>query len=163
MDIKIPGFPALNKKGRIKRPLVLLFGESTWQHSAARSLSRTAQDVILTGHIYPDNLKGPVAEIQTCWPVYFEAADIVMGWCGRYNQYTFRLDHWTFMGWLLGRIPQKVVLGVDREGLHPMIQGLCDLAEMSHVRVAGTLEETLSIAQERCREINRSIDRVRND
>ena len=152
--VQLPNLPLLNERGQPERPLVLLYGMPSWQAKAVRGMEKVSGCVIKTDvRAVPNGPLHPV-EVATAMLDYFSSADVVLCWCGE-GQEVFYLDHWTYLGVLIGKWPQKVVIGMKREQDHPMVAGLELMLQGLQLRYHFTLDNAISVAQERCRELRR--------
>jgi len=151
MIVRIPDSPPVNEKGHFPYPMVLLYGavEGTWQNKAAKILSKAAKAVVCTDvpKLHPVHHWAHALQLM-------EAADVVLCWNGN-DKDTLYLNEWVFLSYLIGRWPTKLVCGMEREPDHPMSNSLRYLLENQRVHYQFTLEDTLSVAHEWCRELRR--------
>jgi hypothetical protein len=122
--------------------MVVLVGGSqgTWQLRAERQLLKVAPIV--------QRLAGrPLEEVL----LLLDSADVVVAWCGVGPDVHYLTD-WLFVGRILG-VVDKVVIGVSPITDHPMAPRLRDLVRLHGLPCPESLDDVLSAAAEKCRQV----------
>ncbi len=144
--ISMPDLP-WQGNGRAPYPVVLLFGapHSQWQVDFAAELV-TAATVVIRSDVPAIHLASRIEYLcETA-----DVADWIVAWCGSEVD-RFHLDDWTVIGYLMARLPEKILLGMPPDPDHPMASGLWTLARMSQIDVHGQIPTLLGQAIARCR------------
>lgn len=151
----IPSVPPLTD-GQPPRPFVVLIGAEggQWQARAAQQLDKQARCVMRT-----DVLTAPRGSLHPSdqWMAlkqYFTEADLIVCWVGLADDVLY-LNEWIWVAYALATWPTKMMCGVEPGTEHPMVPALSFLLSDLGLYRWDTLEDTLTMAAERCRELRK--------
>lgn len=152
--IKMPYVPRLNTKGQPNRPMVTLLGGrmGSWQIAAAKRMVKQARVVVQTNT--PTAPAGSLHPMDANLAVltYLEQSDLVLIWCGK-GEDALYLDEWIWASWLVAAHPDRVVCGIESGVDHPMAPTLAFVLQQRRIVHYQAIDDAVSMAQERCREI----------
>jgi hypothetical protein len=147
MIVTLPEDLPLDSNGRAPRPLVVLLGNPGWQRGIARELEKRTGTVVITN-------ADPAAEnMHPLTYLALQNADLIVAWCGPIGEYVLSLDDWVWLGWILARMPQRLIYGVASDSDHPMEPLTSFLAGASSVWLCSDPDQLLAAAIARCQEL----------